>query len=454
MPEARDRYLTLDLALRVGEILLSSGAGAADVTATMLSLTHHLGLRNCDVDVTFTSLRISYQSDPDEPALLQVRQVRHRDIDYDDLTRVDALVNALLADAIDRDEARARIARIVSTGHALPRWASTLAVGVSGAAIGVLLGGDLPMLAIAFLAAMGIDVLKWRMSRRRLPDFYQQVAGGLLATLVAAVTTAAVPSVFPQPSLVITASVIMLLAGVSFMGAIQDALTGFYITGSARILEALLAPAGSIAGESGGLTVARMLGLVLGFVHPGAAGGFEYVPFMMFGGGLAAAAFALSCYAPWRSLLPIGFIAATAVGVFQTILLQDVGRTWAAAAAALLVGLVAYAASGRFRIPPLVIVVPAILPMLPGLSIYRGLALIGAEPGDSAEGIVAMVTAASIAIALASGVILGEYAAQPLRREARRLERRLSGPRLVGPHRAGSPRPARVLDAESPPPNT
>jgi hypothetical protein len=34
-------------------------------------------------------------------------------------------------------------------------------------------------------------------------------------------------------------------------------------------------------------------------------------------------------------------------------------------------------------------------------------------------------------------VILGQYLAQPLKREAHRLETRLSGPRMVGPlHRA------------------
>ena len=48
--------------------------------------------------------------------------------------------------------------------------------------------------------------------------------------------------------------------------------------------------------------------------------------------------------------------------------------------------------------------------------------------------LLAMVTAAAIAIALSSGAILGEYLAQPVRREARRLENRLAGPRMVGPH--------------------
>ena len=35
---AREIHLTMDLCLRIGEMLLSSGAGAADVTATMRSV--------------------------------------------------------------------------------------------------------------------------------------------------------------------------------------------------------------------------------------------------------------------------------------------------------------------------------------------------------------------------------------------------------------------------------
>ena len=38
----RDIYKTLDLSLRIGEVLLSSGAGAADVGATMLNVAHRL----------------------------------------------------------------------------------------------------------------------------------------------------------------------------------------------------------------------------------------------------------------------------------------------------------------------------------------------------------------------------------------------------------------------------
>lgn len=429
MAENREIYRTLDLALKVGEVLLSSGAGAADVTATMLSIAHHLGLRGAEVDVTFTALRMSYQADPDEPPVIQMRTVKQRDIDYNDLTMIDGLVTDLLLDRIDGVEARARLNRIVSSGHLVPRWAAAFGSGMLGLGVGLVLGGDWIVVLIAFGAAVGIDALKRVMSRRRLPSFYQQVAGGLLATLLAAGIAAT--SVPVDPSLVVTASIVMLLAGVGFMGAIQDALTGFYITAGARLLEAVLATAGIIAGVSGGLTVAQMIGVPIA-LDPGAAG-LSDLPVMTFGSALAAAAFAFASYAPYRSLAPIAFVSGLAEVIFYFLELQGFGRSWSSATAAVVIGVVSYAVAGRVRVPPLVVVVSAIVPLLPGLSIYRGLALMA---GGDSYGVLAMVTAAGIAISLASGVILGEFIAQPLKREARRLESRLAGPRLVGPLRA------------------
>ncbi len=96
----------------------------------------------------------------------------------------------------------------------------------------------------------------------------------------------------------------------------------------------------------------------------------------------------------------------------------------------MVVGLVSFSVSGRARVPALVVVVSAIVPLLPGVYIYRGLTLLAQGGG---VWLIPMVNAAAIAIALSSGVILGEYVAQPLKREARRLESRLAGPRLVGP---------------------
>jgi uncharacterized membrane protein YjjB (DUF3815 family) len=150
---------------------------------------------------------------------------------------------------------------------------------------------------------------------------------------------------------------------------------------------------------------------------------------MSLGAALAAAAFAFASYAPLRSLAPIAVIGAVAETVFSLGQDRGLGVAWASALAAMLIGLVSYSVAGRVRVPALVVVVSAIVPLLPGLSIYRGLSLLSAGPTEGDTGLLSITTAAAIAIALASGVIFGEYLAQPLKREARRLENRLSGPR-------------------------
>jgi uncharacterized membrane protein YjjP (DUF1212 family) len=431
--DSRQLAQILDLCLRVGELLLANGAGAADVTATMDSVARAYGVRMPQVDVTFTSLAMSAQQGPDEPPLIQIRQVTQREIDYEDLTRVDHLVRDVVAGRTELKDARASIARIASSGHTRPRWAAILGSGVSCAGIALMLGGDALVIAVAFLAAVTIVRLQLGMARRRIPYFYQQVAGGAVATVLAAVVTWAFEPIVPvDASLVVTANIIMLLAGIGFMGAIQDALSGFYVTGGARILEAILATAGIIAGVSGGISLASAIRFELPSLEP-APFDLTSVSVAAVGAGIAAAAFAYSSYAPKRILAPLGLLAAAAMAISQTIDLQDFGRPWATGIAAFVVGLVSYTVAGRIKVPPLVVVVPAVVPMLPGLSIYRGLSLLGeAERGFVAGGLLSMVTAASIAIALAAGVILGEYVAQPVRREARRVETRLAGPRLVG----------------------
>ncbi|GAB2465827.1 threonine/serine exporter family protein [Jatrophihabitans fulvus] len=437
--DTADVYKTMNLALRVGELLLSSGAGASDVAAQMDNVGRACGLRRFTSDVTFTELAMSFQPTPDEPAIMQVRQVRQREVDYEDLTLVDHLVRDLVSGRIDRDEATARIKRIVSTGHARPRWAVTLGFGGLGAGVGMLLGGNAIMVLIAFVAACLVDRVQFVMAKARWPVFYSQTAGGLIATLLA--SGVAKTGLEIAPGRVITASIILLLAGVSFLGAIQDALTGFPLTSAARMLEAVIATAGAIAGVSVGLTIARVAGAPLGQTVGGVAG-FAGLPLMASGAAIAAASYAFASYAPLRSLVPIGLIAALAAAGYFLVDRAGFGVAMGSVVAALVIGLVSFTAAGRVRVPALIIVTSALVPLLPGLSIYRGLAVIGK---DAAAGLVALFTAGTLAIALSSGVILGEYIAQPLKREARRLEQRLAGPRLVGPMTVRSvrrPKPA------------
>jgi len=438
--DGRDVNLTLDFGLRVGELLLASGAGAADVTATMRSLARHFGLRNAEIDVTFINLSMQYQATAEDVPALMTRQVKARTIDYEHLTQVDHLIRSVLRDEVDLRQARNELARIVSGGHGRPRWAVSLGVAVMAAAVAVQLGGGPRVAVLALISAAALDRLQLFLARRRLPTFYQQVAGAGLASLLA-VAAAALP-IDIDVSSSITANIVVLLAGIGFMGALQDALTGFHITASARVMEAMMSTAGIIAGVGGGLALASAVGVAIPPVIPGVTS-LQSVSLTVAGSAVGAAAFAYASYAPSRIILPIALIAGVATAI-TVALPDDLSRAWKVALAAFFVGLVSYSVAGRLRVPPLVVVVSGVVPQLPGLSIYRGLTLLAEESGrDTSQGLLAMFTAASVALALASGVILGEYVAQPLKRQGRKLEWRLSGPRLVGPVRPVSGRERR-----------
>jgi uncharacterized membrane protein YjjB (DUF3815 family) len=296
--------------------------------------------------------------------------------------------------------------------------------------VAILLGGTPAVVTIAFLAAICIDRLHFAMSRRKLPLFYQQVGGGIIASFFAALAVGL--GVVDNPSRAVTANIVMLLAGIGFVGAVQDALTGFLLTAGARFTEALLATAGIIAGVGGGLSAAQALGVDINKFNPGAAG-TGTLGQALIGGAICAAAFGFASYAPTRALLPIAATAALALAVQRALVRQDLTQSWATAMAALTIGILSYPLSRNLRVPPLVIPVPAIVPILPGLAIYRGLALLNDGGARASDGLLSLVTAAAIALALASGAIFGQYLAQPLAHRARRVEARLAGPRLLGP---------------------
>ena len=78
LPSDATVNLVLDLALRIGEVQMASGAGASDVTATVIAVTSAYGLPHCEVDVIFTSISICCQRGSDLAPVTTHRVVRGR----------------------------------------------------------------------------------------------------------------------------------------------------------------------------------------------------------------------------------------------------------------------------------------------------------------------------------------------------------------------------------------
>jgi uncharacterized membrane protein YjjP (DUF1212 family) len=412
-------HAALGLALRIGESMLAIGASAADVTATVLRVAAAYGLTSCQVDVTFTSLMVSYDRENAVP-LTAMRTVRPRGMDYTRLQGITNLARAVGAGGLDIEEAHRRLDRVVS---APPTYRRTVqALGWSGVAgsMGILLGGGWLVALIAALTTASIEQSMRVLDRRGLPRFFQQVAGAALATGVAVLLVAW--DVDVRSSLVVAAGIVVLLAGLSLVGAAEDAISGFPVTAAARAFEVVTLTAGIVVGIAGVLDLAQRARLPLDVVHSSPSS----APFAV---GLAASAgiagfWALASHARPRAIGLAAMAGALAWTTFWAASGLGSGPAVASGVAAVAIGFCGELLTERLRIPPMLVAVCGIVPLLPGLAIYQGLFAIVVD-ADIQGGLGALVGASAVGLALAAGVTLGEYLGRPVSGARDRYDRRV-----------------------------
>lgn len=436
-PDHPEPHQVLDLALHAGEVLLAGGASASSVTETCTHMARAGGLHRVSSDITFTSLTMSAHTAPNEIIPISgLRLVLQQALDYSRVTAVHNLVTDFVEGRIDRPRAQTRLDEIVAARHPYRRPLVALARATLATAVAVLLGGGLIVAAAAFASTVLIDLALGALHRAGLPAFFQNAVGGAIATITALALVWAELGVLP--SLVVAGGIVLLLPGVTLVGAVQDAITGFYVTAAARIFETFLLTAGIISGVAATLSVAVRLGLPVQIGDPPLRG-LEQVPLQLLAAAVVSTAFAVANYAPRRTLPAAALAGALGWGMFSLVGWAGLPTSFAAATAAAVVGVGAYLLAGLQRVPALVYAASGIIPLLPGLAIYRALRRFA--DGDELGGMSTLAQAITTGLALAAGVILGSFLARGLRRTDTRLVRRLAGLRLAGGPRR-RPRPS------------
>lgn len=413
----------LDLALRIGEVQLATGAGAAVAHDTMLAIARAYGLPVCDVDIAFSTITMCCHRGIEAGPVTTMRNVRYRTQDYTRLSSVDDIIATIVdrEDPIPVDEAFARLGEATDGPHPYPRFVAGIARSLFAGAVAFLIGGGLGVAALAVLVTGVVwGAARW-LRRRGVPTFFQQVLGAVVVT--AGATVVGYSGVLDDsPAFVIGAGLVVLLSGLSLVGLVQDAISGFPLTAAGRIVEVVLASAGLLVGvvvtvKAAGTIFGQEL-VSLAATIPGAL----YPRFDVIALVAAAAAgilFALSAYAPLRSLPLAAISGAVAWGFYAGLSTVGVGQVVSAALAAGALGLVAMVLPRRWGTPPLVLVVAGITPLLPGLTMYRGFSELAL--GIVGQGSATVVLALTVGLALAAGVSFGEQIGWPLQRLVRRL---------------------------------
>jgi uncharacterized membrane protein YjjP (DUF1212 family) len=436
--ETSEARRTLNFAARLAETMFHYGADAMDVESAIVAICATYGVEDVDVDITNQSITINYVSNADIYAdagqrsgsdaeifsHTVVRVVRSWSDNYSGLTATHRLVKTIIDGDLPRAEAERRLTRITSEPKPFPRWmtvwanilaAGSFTIGIGGEWLGALLA----CLTFAVVTPVSAKFAKWR-----VPSFFIMAVGS--ATVTAVAMTTYILGLPISPAHIIGSGLIMLLPTFRLVSTIQDAINGFPVTAAGRMVSTALSFVGLIAGLAIAISLTttffsfpevRMLEVVFA-----SAEWYLHVVFML----LATALVSVSVQVDPRHILPGVVSAAVGLVFYYAATALGVGPRMVSLAAAVSVGCASAWLAQRYSIPQVVLAVPGLMFLLPGLSIFRGMYMFTVD-SNPVEGLVPLINASAVILSMAAAVVLGNYLMRPFMKQ--RQSRGLKAPR-------------------------
>src|SRR5215213_69113 len=326
-PEDRQAREAVDFALRLGELMIRSGAGTRDVEATLIAATAALGLTHVEVDITVQSVMVQHAV-PGRPPLTLVRVARGESRDFSRLAHAHRLVDDLVGGRVARADALARLREIERAAKPWPRWVVGIGWGLLAAGVTALVGGGPVAVLLGFATSFAVDRLGRVLGRRGLSPFFVTFVGAAVASLVTVAAVELELLAARDAGPVIAGGIVVLLPGRLLVAAVEDAISGFSVTAAGRVLQVMLTAAAIISGVGLSLGVARRLGLDLEVDAVGTSA--ADVTRGIVAAGVAALASAVANRDRWTHALP-----AAGIGVagFATYALLRVGAVTGATGA-------------------------------------------------------------------------------------------------------------------------
>jgi uncharacterized membrane protein YjjP (DUF1212 family) len=380
--------------LRIGRLALSAGTGSYRVKSHMARAARALGLDHIAAHVTLTEITAtSYRGPIFRTELTEVRSIG---INADRLAQLERFSAALPAGA-DLDAVDAELDRIARRPPLYGALLNALWAGIACAAFAFLNNGGL----VECAAALGQGVRR-AMLHRGINQFgvtMLAAAVASLAYLVLVLALSELAGVDGGHEAGYVSAVLFLVPGFALVTGALDLAKLDFSAGVARVTYALMILASAALAVWG---VSAAAGLAPDPVPPPGLAEPLFLGLRSVASFLGVLGFALMFNSPWAMALGAASIGMVA-NVGRLLLVDaDVVPQAAAAAAALLVGLLAATVAPALRVPRITVSVPAVVIMVPGVTAYR--AVYEFNTGATAQALAYAVEAGLVIVALAIGL--------------------------------------------------
>jgi len=226
----------MDAALLAGHILLENGAEISRVEETMERICLHFGVMTESAFVLSNGIFMTGGGER-ENVFAKVRHIPVSGTRLDKVAEVNQLSREIEQGYYDIEQVMDELRKI----NQMPenaRWLQILASGAGSAAFCCLFGGDFQDTLASFFVGIVLYIYVLYVGNPYLSKIVRNIAGGLVVTLMCRLMFTI--GLGHHMNHMVIGSIIPLIPGVAFTNSIRDIVNGDYISGSVRMLDALL----------------------------------------------------------------------------------------------------------------------------------------------------------------------------------------------------------------------
>lgn len=415
----------VEVAVRAGEIMISSGAETHRVEDTITRILETSGFSQAEAFVLPTGITVTL-SDEKEQTLSVTRRVLSGTSNLSRVYCANNVSRDFCAGKITLDEARDRLEKI-RVEHANSVLVKIIGTMLATGAFAVLFGGSLLDGLAAMICGLFVGLENYYLRKFIGRDFLCDVfcaATITITTAVIAYFAGKTSMIGIHPQYIIVGGIMPLVPGVAITNAIRDVLQGDFISACARLVEAFMIAAAVAVGVGAGLFFSNITHLIsseLGFVLEN-----DLTGFVRYAVGAATAFLSIVGFT-FIMEVPMKFVcvsSAVATVVWLTYLFctdfGNIGVVWASFAGAAVAEALSYVLARLLKAPVTIFLICGILPLVPGAYIYLAVyCMINSDPSAGE----ALLSTLTIAGAIALGIIVMDTALSMISKGVRRIRR-------------------------------
>ena len=355
----------MKILLDIGQALMESGADCTRIIRDMRRAAAHLRIPSDQLQshVTYTTLMLNITDG--ERSLTQFRKCMKHGVNLAVIEAISKLTWRILRDNTPINAIENAVTRIRHRPRSYPTWAASLGAAIASGASCSLFGGSLSEALIATIAALA-GFIAHRLS---ISNEFNPYACSMIAAFVSTIFAWFIPLIlgFSTMWYALVSCTIFLIPGFPIVNSTSDVINRFISSGMTRAIDTILIIGGMTFGIAFAILFTGIENISDVQIRPTDA----YLG-QALAAALAAGGFSIIFNTP-KKLLALVALEGILTMLIRNVLMNEFGLSQAIGsfAAAAVVGISALKVIHIVHTPNTLLIIPPIIPLVPGVLLYR-----------------------------------------------------------------------------------